>query len=775
MKTLQVIPEVEARTATLASPYPYWITIFLGAFLLFSVQLVTGKYFLPWFGGTPAMWTTCMFFFQVLLLTGYGYAHGLASHLGARSQARLHVFLLFGSLLVFAGLATAWKSPILPSVGWRPLGSDHPVWHVILLLSVSAGLPYFVLSTTGPLLQSWFVRTHPGASPYRLYALSNLGSLLGLLSYPFLVEPWLPLRIQARVWSLGFVFYTVACAYCAWQVRHNSTADSVRQSNSEESLDVPSVLDRLIWVGLAAGASVMFLATTNQICQDVAVVPFLWVLPLSIYLLSFIISFDRAKWYSRTAFHATFFVAIFAACCLLNGWAANRIVLQISIYAAILFVSCMVCHGELVRLKPGPRHLTSFYLMVALGGAIGGVLVALVFPHIFSAFWEYQFGLWLCAVLLFVVLMRGRDSWLYSRRLALPGLALAAAMLPGVSSLPSHSEGLFGKFFPLLPLLAALYVLNRWGQRGYNPSRSRVVPLYSAAFLTMLAIVLWLSAQDEVRGAAWRARNFYGVLTVRELNAEYPEARAYSLHHGRIAHGFQFRANDRRTLATGYHGLASGVGRAWLEVQRSHPAEPLRIGVIGLGVGTLAAYARPDDYVRFYEINPDVITVANDERYFTYLKDCAGKLDVVLGDARLSMESEILRRDFQHFDLLAIDAFSGDAVPVHLLTQEAFEIYLRSLSREGVIVVNITNRALDFRPVLTRVAEHFALSYAHLHTDGDGDVTVRSDWVLVSRDPAFIDRVLSPQEKTAMNLASSSIGLPLWTDDYSNLFRVLRP
>src|SRR5438309_3730467 len=226
---------------TSLSPYSYCITIFLGAFLLFSVQLVTAKYFLPWFGGTPALWTTCMFFFQVLLLAGYGYAHGLNNRLGPHKQFRLHLSVLFGSLAVIVGLALLWNSPLLPNAHWRPQVSDHPAWHVILLLSVSAGLPYFVLSTTSPLLQSWFVRTHPGASPYRLYALSNLGSLLGLLSYPFLVEPWLPLRIQARVWSLGFVFYTVACAYCAGQVRHNSTADSVRQSNKEETLDVPSV------------------------------------------------------------------------------------------------------------------------------------------------------------------------------------------------------------------------------------------------------------------------------------------------------------------------------------------------------------------------------------------------------------------------------------------------------------------------------------------------------------------------------------------------------
>lgn len=673
---------------------------------------------------------------------------------------------------MFAGFTFLWRSPLLPGASWRPQGSEHPVWHVLLVLSVSAGLPYFVLSTTGPLLQSWFARSYPEASPYRLYALSNLGSLLGLVTYPFLVEPWMRLRTQAWLWGLGFLVYTVACGYCTLRAHGRNIDDSITESESVKRSPAP-VSDRMLWFGLAAAASIMFLATTNQICQNVAVIPFLWVLPLSLYLVSFIISFDQAKWYARRSFHAMFFVALFLGCCLLNGFATDRIVLQIVFYAAILFVSCMVCHGELVRLKPQPSYLTSFYLTISLGGATGGILVALIFPHISNAFWEYQIGLWLCALLLFAVLFRTPDSWLYSDRLALPGVAIAAALLPGVSALPSHPDGVVGRFFPIVPLLAAFYVIHRWGDRQPSRARLQAVPIFSGAFLLMLALVLFQSARDQVRGAASVIRNFYGVLTVREFNAAVPEQHAYSLQHGKIAHGFQFRADDKRVLATGYYGTSSGVGRAVSEVQKSHSSLPVRIGIVGLGVGTLAAYARHGDYVRFYEINPDVLRIARDDRYFTYLKDCAGKCEVVLGDARLSMESEVLRNDLQHFDLLALDAFGGDAVPVHLLTQEAFRIYLASLKPDGVIAVHITNHALDFRPVLRGMADHLGLNYAYLHTDGDGDVTLRSDWVLVSRDAGVINRVQSAAEKIISSSTTSEV-LPLWTDDYSNLFRVLK-
>src|SRR6266478_2744821 len=360
------------------------------------------------------MWTTCMLFFQTLLLGGYAYAYALARRFSPRTQGYLHAALLFTSLVVLACLAVLRGTPITPSVTWRPQGSDHPVWSLTVLLAMSAGLPYFVLSSTGPLLQSWFTRTHPGRTPYRLYSLSNLGSLLGLLSYPFLVEPWFSLRTQARLWSVGFLAFAVTCAYCA--LRMGRTSASPKTSSRQlaghgpveaESVQAkPGIGTHLLWLSLAACASVMFLATTNQICQDIAVVPFLWVLPLSLYLLSFIICFDRSRWYSRAMFHSALVVAIFLACFVLGSWGLQSIFVQIVVHAFTLFVVCMVCHGELARSKPGARYLTSFYLMVSLGGAVGGVLVALVFPHVFRGFWEYHLGLWAVAGLLFVVLAR---------------------------------------------------------------------------------------------------------------------------------------------------------------------------------------------------------------------------------------------------------------------------------------------------------------------------------------------------------------------------------
>ncbi len=765
---------------------PYWFSIFLGAFLLFAVQLVLGKYFLPWFGGTPAMWTTCMFFFQTLLLAGYAYAHGLASRLSHRAQSILHSTPLLASLLLLGYLGMRWRSPLMPDISWRPHGSERPAWHLVVLLLVSAGLPYFVLSSTGPLLQSWFTRTHPGRTPYRLYALSNLGSLLALLSYPFVIEPWLSLQMQARLWSWGFVAYALGCGYCALQLARSKTTVNApaTQATTEAPGETgsgatgrPSFASRMLWLALAACASVMFLATTNQICQDIAVVPFLWVLPLSLYLLSFIICFDKAKWYSRRVFHPAFAIAIFLACLVLNGWGLKSLTLQIAVYSFALFVCCMVCHGELARSKPAAHHLTSFYLMVALGGATGGVFVALIAPHVFTAFWEYQLGLWTSALLLFLVLARDQSSWLYSNRLGLPLVAVAAGLLPGVTSLATEGKKGLGNLFPVLPLLIAVYMLTRWGKKGENQARTRAVPIYCATALLVLSGTLFFTARAQVQGAALSERNFYGVLTVKELNANYPESKAYSLHHGRISHGFQFRAPDKRNLPTGYYGVTSGAGRALAGLQTARPqsTDPnhLRIGVVGLGVGTLAAYSRAGDYVRFYEINPEVIRIAHDDRYFTYLKGSPARLDVITGDARISMERELAQGQPQQFDLLAIDAFSGDAIPLHLLTQEAFQIYLQEIKQPGgILAVHITNGYLDLRPVLSKIAERFGLKYAPLHTSGDDVTTMYSDWVLLSFDEKFINSLLTPAESASSAPLVSHISL--WTDDYSNLFQVLR-
>jgi hypothetical protein len=764
----------------------YRFTIFLGAFLLFSVQLLLGKYFLPWFGGTPAMWTTCMFFFQTLLLAGYAYAHGLANWFSLRAQRALHFTLLLASLLLLGFLALMWNSPITPDTSWRAHSGDHPVWSVIALLAVSAGLPYFVLSSTGPLLQSWFTKTHSGHTPYRLYALSNLGSFLALLSYPFLVEPWLTLKTQARLWSLAFLGYAVGCAYCALRIGRSGTWENA--SSQPEASGENATADRIgsrkldigtcvLWLTLAACASVMFLATTNQICQDIAVVPFLWVLPLSLYLLSFVICFDKPKWYSRGVFHPAFGLAIFLACFVLNGGALTSIVTQVLVYSFTLFACCMVCHGELARSKPVSRYLTSFYLMVALGGAMGGIFVALIAPHCFRAFWEYQLGLWGSVLLMFFILMRDKGSWLYCSRFGLPGLALGAALLPGFAALGMHSNMSLDGLIPVVAVAVGVWLLARMGQTGFDRTRARAVPLYCATALLVLGTLLVLSARMQIQSSALVTRNFYGVLTVRELNSNLPDGRAFALFHGRIAHGFQFRAEDKRGLPTSYYGLTSGVGRALTELReglsRSANEKSLRIGVAGLGVGTLAAYAKPGDYIRFYEINPEVISIASDRQYFSYLKDCPAKLDVIVGDARLSMEHELQQGQPQRFDLLALDTFSGDAIPVHLLTKEAFQIYLSEIKKpDGIIAVHITNSYFDLRPVLSRIAEHFELKCAWLHSAGDGKTTSYNDWVLLSRDGNFLDTLSVPMSSTS-NEAYHSV-VPLWTDDYSNLFQVLR-
>ena len=762
---------------------PYWLTIFLGAFLLFAVQLLLGKYFLPWFGGTPAMWTTCMFFFQVLLLAGYAYSHASVNWLTPRTQGRLHTALLLSSLLLLGILAFIWRSPITPNPSWRPHSSDHPVWHLTVLLMISAGLPYFVLASTGPLLQSWFTRTHPGSTPYRLYSLSNLGSLLGLLTYPFLVEPWLSLRMQAWLWTLGFVAYALACAYCAWRIwtiaataTSSAALDKVGRLDIASDQERPAIGTRLLWLGLAACASVMFLATTNQICQDVAVVPFLWVLPLSLYLLSFIISFDQSRWYSRLVFHPALAVSVFLACFVLNGWGLKNIFLQVAVYSFTLFVCCMVCHGELARSKPASRYLTSFYLMIALGGAVGGVLVALVVPHIFRAFWEYHLGLWASVALLFAVLVRDKSSWLYTSRFGLPAIAVVAALLPGCVSMVMYGSTQIGSLFPIVPVLIGVYFLTQGARNGFDPARARAVPYYCGAVLLVVGGVLGFSAHNQTKNSVIQARNFYGVLSVRELNFGPTYGTAYSLFHGKIAHGYQFRAQAEQNLPTGYYGVTSGAGMALVELQKRSAtgagARNLRVGVVGLGVGTLSAYGKSGDYFRFYEINPEVTRIANDGRYFNYLKNCQARVEVVTGDARLSMEDELNRGQAQNLDLLALDAFSGDAIPVHLLTAEAFEIYLRQIFPGGIIAVHVTNTYFDLQPVLRRVAEHFGLKYTLLHTDGDGAVATYSDWVLLSRDKdALAGFPLSGVSPRGGALKSD---LALWTDDYSNLFWVLR-
>ena len=758
---------------------PFGITIFLSAFLLFWVQLLLGKFILPWFGGAAAVWTTCMLFFQVLLLGGYAYAHLLSSRLKPRAQGLLHCAVVSSSLLLLGCLAVAWSSPITPGSRWKPHGADHPVVQIVTLLSICVGLPYFVLSSTGPLLQSWHWRVYEGGSSYRLYALSNLGSFLSLLAFPALLEPGLTLRSQAWLWSLAYFVFAMTCIYSALR----GIASSRQKIDSQEVVSTesaegarPGKGSYLLWGSLSACASILFLATTNQICQDIGVIPLLWIVPLGVYLLSFVICFEHERWYSRKWFHLAFGLAMWAACFVLYDGAVSSVFAQIAIYTAVLFVFCMVCNGELAHSKPHAGFLTSFYLTVAAGGALGGIFVALVAPHIFKGFWEYQTGLWMADLLLLIILIRDKESWLYRSKLGSPVVVVAvAALLPETAALTiTKSNNPAGHLSAFVALGLVIYAFSNRNRTASTEARERAAPVYCGAALLLAAIALGGTAFGHVANAIVVSRSFYGVLSVVPQNMDDPTRPAYCLRHGRVFHGCQLRAEGAQETPTTYYGSTSGAGIAILHAASavSPTRRNLRIGVVGLGVGTLAAYGKPGDTLRFYEINPDVIRIASDQRYFSFLSDSSARIEMVPGDGRLSLERELEQHEQQDFDVLVIDAFSGDAIPVHLLTLEAFKTYIKSLKTpSGILAIHITNTYLDLRPVVFAAAKRLGLQAIWIHSAGDGKTTSDSNWVLLST-PGNLQELDAAARRVGEDPGYARTIRP-WTDDYSNLFQIL--
>lgn len=767
------------------------LTIFTGAFLLFQVQPLIGKYILPWFGGGPGVWTTCMLFFQLLLLGGYAYAHAVSRYLRPRTQAILHVVLLVAALA---------SLPITPSDAWKPTADDQPAPQILALLTASLGLPYLVLSATGPLLQEWFRRSAPGASPYRLYALSNVGSLLALVSYPFYFETHFTRLAQAQFWSWGLGFYALCCGFCAWRVWRFPPAAvapspavfPLSVSPSSAPVPRPTAYQRLLWICLPAVASTLLLAVTNKMCQDVAVIPFLWVLPLALYLVTFIISFDSPRWYSRFWFTLLLVAALVAVCSALFEGADMPIVRQVIIYSATMWIGCMICHGELYRLRPDPTHLTSFYLLISTGGAIGGLFVALVAPAVFNNFYEIHLALALVVALLLALSFADRPALTPTRWRVLASLLALAALVgvdraltyfatsyaPGASPAFSpwadfwqHAQ-LASLHWPLWVVAAALITL------GIYLRRRRPTPLNGhaltcsllAAGLCALVVVLGVHIKDSFADALISTRNFYGVLSVHEYEKTNPESHYYLLQHGRITHGIQFAAPARAREITSYFGPRTGLALALRHFPRQ---QNQRIGLLGLGVGTVAAYGKPGDYLRIYEIDPEVKRIA--EKPFSYLATSDAKIDLVMGDGRLSLE----REPPQHFDFLIMDAFSSDAVPVHLLTREAFAIYLRHLKPDGAIIVNISNRYLNLRPVIENAARAIGFQAHTIECeDGSGDDDESAWWlygstfVVLSQNRAFMDNYV------LRNAASPALtepnDIPLWTDDYTSMFRVLQ-
>ncbi|MDP3072968.1 MAG: fused MFS/spermidine synthase [Opitutaceae bacterium] len=748
-------------TPTLAM-FAFALTIFTGAFLLFQIQPLIGKYILPWFGGAPGVWTTCMLFFQMLLLGGYAYAHALSRRVAPRTQAIVH-----GVLLV-AALASL---PITPGDHWKPQAAGDPTWRILALLLASLGLPYLVLAATGPLMQEWFRRLTPGASPYRLYALSNVGSLLALVSYPFFFEMQFTRATQARMWSWGLVAYAVCCGFCAYRLWRQPVVAATASAVREEKVPAPTLIQRLLWMALPACGSVLLLAVTNKMCQDVAVIPFLWVLLLALYLVTFIICFDSPRWYSRFYWTLALAVATVLACVALHEGADMPIVRQVAIYSGVMFVACMICHGEVYRLKPHPRHLTSFYLMISAGGAIGGLFVALVAPFVFDNFYELHLGLVAMAVLLIAVCLRDREALSPRRWLLLAVLLVATATVATDRLLAGGWLGFTAQRWLVWTgggVLVAGGLLAAW--RGLALNWHRVTCGLLGAGLVGLVVALGHHMRQAGEGALLKARNFYGVLSVLEYRKEEPDAHYYTLLHGRITHGLQFAAADRAAMITSYFGPRTGIALAIKNFPRQ---ENQRIGLLGLGVGTIAAYGKPGDYLRIYEIDPQVKAIA--EKPFSYVALSKAKIDIVMGDGRLSMENE----PAQNFDFLIMDAFSSDAVPVHLLTREAFEIYLRHLKPDGAILVNISNRYLDLRPVVENAARAFGLR-AHTIASEDGDSgdgeegawwLYGATWMVLSRNEAF----MAHRELTTVALPPAPANtIPLWTDDYTSMFRILQ-
>lgn len=674
------------------------VAILTSAFLLFQVQPLIAKFILPWFGGGPAVWGVSMLFFQTSLVAGYAYAHLLVRYLDLRRQAMIHLVLLVVALA---------QMPVEPMATFESIADSDPTLQIIALLARTIGIPFFVLSATAPLIQSWVSRTGVVRNPYWLYSLSNVASLAALLSYPFLVEPYLTRQAQILTWSIVFSFFLAFCAYCAFWTgfRAKVTERSPEQERETSAAEAPGFRLWIFWLALPASAVALLLGVTNQLTRDLASVPFLWVVPLCAYLMSYIICFAGERWYRRGLLIPAMVVSI-VAISLLPIKEAESIPVAVCVYTVALFILCLVCHGELYRIRPDAGRLTGFYLMIAVGGALGSALVAVVMPLLVDRYLELQLGMAATAVLAVILLVRDARVR-YSLRL------------------------------------------------------TRLVPVALLVTLVGVGGVLGSSVRDAESDIIHQKRNFYGVLTVGRDNAGTPLESLW-LRDGTTYHGVQMTSPRYRTVPGSYYSPRSGVALA-LDFIDDKPGR--RIGMVGLGVGTIASYGKEGDYLRIYEINPEVVRVA--ESHFSYLADSRADVDIVMGDARLSLE----RESPQEFDLFVLDAFSSDAIPVHLLTREAFEVYLRHLSDDGIIAVLISSWHFDFEPLLRAVADEFDMHAVTIHSASGELEDWGSSWKIMTRNDEFMEQ---RKVRKAMLLASGeNKEVRIWTDDFSSPFQLL--
>ncbi|MDB5640805.1 MAG: hypothetical protein JWN07_122 [Hyphomicrobiales bacterium] len=659
------------------------IPIVLSAFLLFLVQPILAKQILPWFGGSASVWNTCLFFFQFMLLAGYCYAWALDRLLSPRVQAIVHV-----SLILFATASL----PVIASPAWK-VGEGDPALRILALLSVTVGLPYFLLSSTSPLLQAWYARRY--ATPYRLFALSNAASLAGLLAYPFLIEPLIDVRRQGVLWSAGFIAFGLAGAGAAIaQARAHGTA---RLHDAKED-GAPS--RPLLWISLSALGSLALVSTTSFIATNVASMPLIWVVPLALYLMTFIVAF--ADWrLPRTALGlAALLFALGMAATSRNADFVSELTLSLPLFLGGLFVLCLYCHGELAATKPAPARLTTFYILVSLGGAVGALCSSILAPLLLPG--DFELPLTLAAIAALIALRSARKPF----ALRASGLALG-----------------------LLVCGVAVY------QIGAEISHARVL-----------------------------TRNFYSSLRIVDAGEGATVVRR--MEHGGVEHGAQYLDPQKRREPISYYGPTSGVALT-IAAMRARRQAPLRIGVVGLGAGALAAYGETGGAMRFYELNPQVIDLAQSQ--FTYLADSKAIVSVAPGDARLVLE----REPAQAFDILAVDAFSGDAIPIHLLTREALDIYRRHVAEGGALLFHISNKFVDLEPALARLALEAGMHarvVSDTPDDPDGVSPLSdSDWVIFSRTT---DLFSATDLRRAEDLEEPQAG-PAWTDDFNTILSAI--
>lgn len=754
----------------------YSAAIFLSAALLFMVQPMAAKQVLPLLGGTPAVWTTSMLFFQAALLAGYTYAH-LLSRLAVKVQPIVHLVILAGAVVLALPIGIHGTPPAPP----QAIGSGAELelaFYLLRMLCVSVGLPFFLLSTTGPLLQRWFSRTGhaQAADPYFLYAASNAGSFLGLLSYPFLVEPAAGLDVQEKYWSWGFVGFCVlalACAGVLWARGKTGAAESAHSTTGADEAVTGS--RRLKWVILAAVPSSLLLGATQTVSTDVAAMPLLWVIPLALYLLTFVLVFAKKQFLSARVLGYVTALGVVAVCIVTGLYVRENIVLLISVHVLTFFFAAWMCHKRLADDRPGAAHLTEYFLWMSVGGMIGGLFNALLAPAIFNDILEYPI-----ALIAACLLRPGRASATNTinadkgARFGATGIisvamVTAVAVSIGVGLMLEMKAGSTGNEHSssgmyLRVLIPAAILVGGIAR----------VPAFAIAAAAALGVARMVPDYSSER-LLFQERSFYGVHRVKESL----DHRQRILLHGTTAHGLQNRdlpgENSKwERTPTAYYHPAGPLGQMFIGLKSQGDRRISRVGAIGLGVGSVAAYAVQGARFTFYEIDDVVIRVAKDPTLFTFLANAGDRVETVLGDGRLG----VARAVDGEFDVLVVDAFSSDSIPAHLMTVEAFKLYVQKLAPDGVLAVHVTNLHLELRPVVARIAKELGLT-AIVQVDRSVDENTKKQgrlpgttWVLLARQP----RQLAPMIDDLSNWPrlESNVTDPLWTDSYSSLVGVMR-